>query len=320
LNALAFYGGQYLISNDSAFSRLLLPTSTVFVVQNASNVQQNISTIWTTSGGNLRYNLHLPHVNTDYFDFGDDMANRVGVSTSIANPVGTHLWTMDATEGGTLTWNYDGTTIASETPPTTGVTFNCPIAVGAIAVINCAVNPSGYYLNGQIGEILVYNRALTQPEYQYIEGYLAWKWGIATNLPAGHPWKSNAPSGAHGLTLTVSPAGTAAPGSTLAYTTTFVNAAGSIDYNPVVTSPIPANCDFAVGSEAHNIGTTAVTVAVAYSYDGANYTTTPPTSGAGGAPPGYDRTVKDIRWTLSGGLAPGSPNNTGTLSFSVRIQ
>jgi len=43
-------------------------------------------------------------------------------------------------------------------------------------------------------EVLVYNTALTTIERQTIEGYLAWKWGIQASLPAGHPFKTAAPT------------------------------------------------------------------------------------------------------------------------------
>ena len=43
-----------------------------------------------------------------------------------------------------------------------------------------------------VHEILVYNRVLLTFQRQYVEGYLAWKWGIQSTLPASHPYK-NAP-------------------------------------------------------------------------------------------------------------------------------
>jgi len=44
------------------------------------------------------------------------------------------------------------------------------------------------YWNGYINEIIIFNRTLSQSEYQQIEGYLAWKWGLQANLPALHPY------------------------------------------------------------------------------------------------------------------------------------
>jgi hypothetical protein len=42
------------------------------------------------------------------------------------------------------------------------------------------------FLSGEIGEIIMYNRALTFYERNAIEGYLAWKWGINLSLPTRH--------------------------------------------------------------------------------------------------------------------------------------
>ena len=50
-------------------------------------------------------------------------------------------------------------------------------------------------LTGEIGEVTIYNSALSTTNYKYIEGYLACKWGLQSNSPAGHPYKSACPSG-----------------------------------------------------------------------------------------------------------------------------
>jgi hypothetical protein len=46
---------------------------------------------------------------------------------------------------------------------------------------------------GSIGEIIIYNSNLTPFDRQKTEGYLAWKWGIQTNLPTVHPFHTAAP-------------------------------------------------------------------------------------------------------------------------------
>lgn len=48
---------------------------------------------------------------------------------------------------------------------------------------------------GHICEVLAFNVGLTIAQRQQVEGYLAWKWGLQANLPAGHPYKSAAPTG-----------------------------------------------------------------------------------------------------------------------------
>lgn len=53
-------------------------------------------------------------------------------------------------------------------------------------------SPSGDF-GGEMGEIILVSTAITADERQKIEGYLAHKWGLAANLPSGHPYKSAAP-------------------------------------------------------------------------------------------------------------------------------
>ena len=48
-------------------------------------------------------------------------------------------------------------------------------------------------LNGSLKEMIVMDDA-TDAEVQKLEGYLAWKWGLEGNLPAGHPYKSSPPT------------------------------------------------------------------------------------------------------------------------------
>jgi len=58
-----------------------------------------------------------------------------------------------------------------------------PVYIGAIAdnVANSFV--------GTMYEILVYNSSITDAQRANVEGYLAWKWGIVSSLPANHPFK-----------------------------------------------------------------------------------------------------------------------------------
>jgi hypothetical protein len=53
--------------------------------------------------------------------------------------------------------------------------------------------PLAYYLTGQMGELVVFNRALNDQERQAMEGYLAWKWGTQSSLPVSHRSRTNPP-------------------------------------------------------------------------------------------------------------------------------
>jgi hypothetical protein len=49
----------------------------------------------------------------------------------------------------------------------------------------------GQNWNGDIGELIVFNRDLSSADGNLIEGYLAAKWGLTGNLPSIHPYSGN---------------------------------------------------------------------------------------------------------------------------------
>jgi hypothetical protein len=51
-----------------------------------------------------------------------------------------------------------------------------------------------FFLNGFISEMVVTNGVLSTTDRQRLEGYLAHKWGLQANLPAGHPFKNTPPT------------------------------------------------------------------------------------------------------------------------------
>jgi hypothetical protein len=53
---------------------------------------------------------------------------------------------------------------------------------------------SGGYLNATLNEIVVYNSVITSAQRQVVEGYLAWKWNIQSNLSSNHPFRYSAPT------------------------------------------------------------------------------------------------------------------------------
>ena len=79
---------------------------------------------------------------------------------------------------------------------------NTPVSINgsssAFNLVNYAVggelggDPSIY--NGTIKEILVYNTGFTDPQRRLVEGYLAWKWGLESQLPSSHPYRYTRPS------------------------------------------------------------------------------------------------------------------------------
>jgi uncharacterized repeat protein (TIGR01451 family) len=122
------------------------------------------------------------------------------------------------------------------------------------------------------------------------------------------------------LSKSVSPTGSQIPGTDLTYTVAFTNSGGAAASTFVIQDAIPANTDFKVGSVSNSLGTTGLTVVVAYSNNGGTSWTYTPVSGGGGAAAGYDRNVTTVRWTFTGNLSQTSPNNSGSVRFISRIR
>jgi uncharacterized repeat protein (TIGR01451 family) len=133
-----------------------------------------------------------------------------------------------------------------------------------------------------------------------------------------------------GLVKSVSPSGTQLPGTDLTYTIVYTNSGGQAATTFVVVDPNPANVnplervlrnvDFKVGSMSSSPGTTGLVATFQYSNDGGTTWTYTPVSGGGGAPAGYDRAVTNVRWSFAGNLSHLTPNNSGSVSFIVRIR
>jgi len=83
---------------------------------------------------------------------------------------------------------------------------------------------SDYYWDGAIAEVIVLDSVLTLSERQKLEGYLAHKWGLAANLPAGHPYISAALVEAGASVVLDDASVTDADGDTLSNTWTVVSA------------------------------------------------------------------------------------------------
>ncbi|MFN7931272.1 MAG: DUF11 domain-containing protein [Blastocatellia bacterium] len=117
------------------------------------------------------------------------------------------------------------------------------------------------------------------------------------------------------------------PGTDLTYSITFTNSGGSGAQSLVIVDAVPDNTDFKVSSVTTSLGTTGLTVTVEYSSDynasspsSATWTYSP-ASGGGSASTGYDRNVKAIRWRVTAGtLSATSPNNVGSIGFTVKIR
>jgi hypothetical protein len=174
-NAVQFDGTKYLSTPCPAGTN----TAAYFFVWSQTTVSGSQQSIL---GGNALGTAALITLPSQPV-FGDWNSAIIEVPSVIA--AGSTYLASAGAGGGTVSYGLNGSTMysASHTFSGTG-TFT----VGAGYIDNRSK------LFGSINEILVYNITLNTTQRQTVEGYLAWKWGVQASLPAGHPFKTAAPT------------------------------------------------------------------------------------------------------------------------------
>jgi hypothetical protein len=89
----------------------------------------------------------------------------------------------------TTTWNesVNGTFTTLTTSGGTGAGYG---DIGSNVMIGGRLDTAVFF-QGVISEVILYNISITTLQRQQIEGYLAWKWGLQSSLPANHPYKNS---------------------------------------------------------------------------------------------------------------------------------
>jgi len=92
-------------------------------------------------------------------------------------------------KGSSNVWYYDGLSLGD------AGTLSADLSIGVL-FRGYAGDPgsNGQPWDGRVGEIVIVDSALSDSDREKVEGYLAHKWGLVTNLPLAHPYKSAAPA------------------------------------------------------------------------------------------------------------------------------
>ncbi len=92
-------------------------------------------------------------------------------------------------------YEFDGTTLGARLTGGTAATVAATQTDAFDTVGLTLGRQNNLYFDGRMMEVLIYDSALSTTNRQNVEGYLAWKWGLVSKLPAGHPYKSAPPAG-----------------------------------------------------------------------------------------------------------------------------
>ena len=110
----------------------------------------------------------------------------------LENIVNGSLTNIDTFNANTNYLFTNGSQLTSGAGLSVGATLSIAHIRYGCTTARSGTNDAGFEsLQGNIGEVLLFNRTLRRSEIQQIEGYLAWKWGIQRSLPVTHPYYNN---------------------------------------------------------------------------------------------------------------------------------
>ncbi len=181
LPTLTFSGAQYLSGFNAAY--LNGSAYTIFTVS-AVNAAGNQYMLGTNHSGTDNQGLHFGYRTTNDFTLAQ-YANDLDYTTAVGYNGTSEVamdWAgkLDTTSGHALYFN--GGSAVKTTPSTVG--FNAQTSTDGILGAGYAFNNP---FHGDIGEVLIFNSALSDAQRLAVDSYLQNKWGIA----AASSWTSN---------------------------------------------------------------------------------------------------------------------------------
>jgi hypothetical protein len=159
---------------EGAGASAVNPT-TIFYVLNPDAVAQAYPVMWgSTTSDNPVYSALHPHVGSVWRTFyRDDSVSGTFVSSTATYAAATAYLVATATDAN-IVGHVNGAEVINTS--NTRQAFAQPVnrfAVGCLLRTSAAL-----YVNGQIGDVLIYNRVLTASERQKVERWLAGKFGV----------------------------------------------------------------------------------------------------------------------------------------------
>ena len=172
-NALDFDGADDRLTNTTLF--VPQPHSVFGVVQD--DISSGFRVWWTGDSNAARALIYNTSANERVLWAG---VSNVANGTATNNP---ELWGAE----------FNGASSKLYINGTGGAAGNSgPNSINGYWVGAENSSPSNKW-NGLIGEVIVVGSVLSTDNRQKLEGYLAWKWGLQSNLPVGHPYKNTPP-------------------------------------------------------------------------------------------------------------------------------
>ena len=183
-NAIVFNGAGYYNTNYSAS----LSNESLFVVfRKITGAQDESALVGQSGDGGRFFTTRTTNNRLEGSSYNLNEGTRGVTNSIVLNRI--HLGELIVTNGNQtsfVTGASQGTSVG------VGYTAGRTSKIG-VGFLSGAPRVSQYF-TGTMCEILGFDRSLSFEERQTVEGYLAWKWGIQSNLPALHFFVDNNPA------------------------------------------------------------------------------------------------------------------------------
>ena len=184
------YTAPFVVFGGSAQLILPLVFSTdwsIFVVAKTTQTTGTSGQQWWAGAGLFDAEVSSPVNDYGMSLVGGFLATGVGSSdTTIQSASAVNTGNLFIAEflrtssSGLMSNIVTGGTAVTTTGPTGARTGVTRISLGALQT------NLGYFI-GSIAEVVAFNSVISDTQRQNVEGYLAWKWGFVSSLPANHP-------------------------------------------------------------------------------------------------------------------------------------
>lgn len=178
LPVISFDGGDNLDSAALTFDNFVSSNQATFFVVQKYTAGNTASFGWQVTSTTFRFLIHAYHQasNAVYFDFGTCCGSDARLTTTVTISANQNIaQVISATKKttGYAELRVNGAIVMSEPSAMNSSLTTTSTATFSIGAANGTNN-----FEGQIAEVIIFNRALKNEERQAVEQYLGKKWGI----------------------------------------------------------------------------------------------------------------------------------------------
>jgi hypothetical protein len=184
---------------STSFRAVNFETSTTGYITNytAAPTNETMFVVFNNPTASLNNNILIGGVQGAR-SLGAGYSGNGGIIVGVVGNLNTQVAWLARTDLGSYTVGTTALVTSQFTTSTNTISLNGGTAgsggapgftAGRVTYLGVDATNATFYYVGYAMEIIFYNSVLNTTQRQQVEGYLAWKWGLVSSLPNGHPYK-----------------------------------------------------------------------------------------------------------------------------------